>query len=343
MKKIISMIVATVMFLSIIPTTFADDGDAASVEDNKSFTSGEKAESSDAASNDNNDGKADEKKAEEKSDELNKNDEEKVDVSKEHESDEIKTDIKTEDKDVLTDSDKKAENTEKKSDTEDKTVNSDASVDNEKTESVDKGTEKIDKTDKKSDVDIDKDFNQSNYDKADLSVKLTEIKKLIDEKAENAKEKLMPYLNEAKKMFKEAGEKGKELILKGIALIKDKLGDTSIDTFVKGDPIDYEAYDNVKPTIENGRTIVPVRAVSEKLGAEVLWDEDTKTVIVKSGNVEIKMVINSAEAYVNGEKVQLDVPARITDDRTVVPLRFVAENLDLNVNWDEASRTVIVE
>ena len=102
----------------------------------------------------------------------------------------------------------------------------------------------------------------------------------------------------------------------------------------------YLSFD-VQPFIENSRTLVPLRAIFETLGAEVKWDGATKTVTAQKNGTEIKLVIDGA-AYKNGELMELDTPAKIINNRTVVPLRFVAESFECQVTWDGDTRTVII-
>ena len=94
------------------------------------------------------------------------------------------------------------------------------------------------------------------------------------------------------------------------------------------------------PVIENSRTMVPFRAIFEALGASIEWDETTKTVTAQKDGTVITLTIDSDYAYQNGEAVELDAPAKIIGDRTLVPVRFVAESLGLSVGWDETTRTV---
>ena len=107
---------------------------------------------------------------------------------------------------------------------------------------------------------------------------------------------------------------------------------------------DTEMTFDVNPFIENDRTLVPMRAIFEAVGAVVEWDGDNKTVhAVREKNGETSVVslqIGTASAFVNSEKTELDVPAQIKDDRTFVPLRFVVEALGEKVEWDGASYSV---
>lgn len=117
-------------------------------------------------------------------------------------------------------------------------------------------------------------------------------------------------------------------------------GDISVN--VNGETIDFSDYDNVLPYIENDYTLIPVRAIAENLGFTVNWDEETRTVTAEGKDARIELVIDSDTASVNGETKDLDVPARITDDRTFVPLRFISENLGATVEWEEENRLITI-
>ncbi|MDR1616481.1 MAG: copper amine oxidase N-terminal domain-containing protein [Syntrophomonadaceae bacterium] len=94
------------------------------------------------------------------------------------------------------------------------------------------------------------------------------------------------------------------------------------------------------PVIEEGRTLVPARAIFEKLGLTVSYDEATKVVTAKNDQYEIILTIDQVKATVNGEETILDVPAKILGDRTMVPIRFISESIDLEVAWDNDTRTI---
>lgn len=95
-----------------------------------------------------------------------------------------------------------------------------------------------------------------------------------------------------------------------------------------------------KPFIENGRTLVPMRSLFEAFGAEVSWDSINKIALAVQNNITIKIPIGSTEPTVNGMTVLIDVPAKIVNERTYIPLRFVGEYLGYTVTWDEPTRTV---
>lgn len=99
---------------------------------------------------------------------------------------------------------------------------------------------------------------------------------------------------------------------------------------------------DVPALIIDSRTLTPARFVAEALGAEVLWDDETKTVTIKDENNEIVLVINSKTALINGEEIETDVPAMIIDSRTLTPSRLVAEALGAEVLWDDETKTVTI-
>ena len=132
--------------------------------------------------------------------------------------------------------------------------------------------------------------------------------------------------------------------------------ETEITITLNGKPIDCESY-GASATIVNGRTLVPLRAIFEALGASGEWDNATKTVTSKlyptltiDGKTfygekclgELKLTIGSDVLYKDGAPIALDVPATIMDGRTMVPARAIAEGFGVDVKWDAASRTVIL-
>jgi N-acetylmuramoyl-L-alanine amidase len=99
---------------------------------------------------------------------------------------------------------------------------------------------------------------------------------------------------------------------------------------------------DVAPVIYNDRTMVPLRIISEQLGAQVHWDDATRTVTVGAAANVIELGIGKNVAIVGGERKQLDAAPIIVGDRTMVPLRFIGEALGAEVHWDGSTRTVYV-
>ncbi|PRR73834.1 copper amine oxidase N-terminal domain-containing protein [Neomoorella humiferrea] len=99
---------------------------------------------------------------------------------------------------------------------------------------------------------------------------------------------------------------------------------------------------DVPPVIKSGRTLIPVRAVTEGLGATVNWDEATNTVTITKNGVTVVLILGSTEVTVNGTKMNLDVPALLISNRTFVPLRFLSEVFKEKVNYNDATGDIDV-
>ncbi|KQL49005.1 copper amine oxidase [Brevibacillus choshinensis] len=97
-----------------------------------------------------------------------------------------------------------------------------------------------------------------------------------------------------------------------------------------------------KPVIRDSRTLVPIRPIAESLGFDVDWNEKTRTVTINKGTNNVRLVVTQKIAKKNGQTINLDVPAQIINQRTMVPVRFIAEALSYNVNWDQATQTVLI-
>ena len=113
----------------------------------------------------------------------------------------------------------------------------------------------------------------------------------------------------------------------------------SVQVTLNGKPLSFDA----APAIENGRVLVPMRGVLESLGYSVHWKEHTQTVLAMKDGVDISLPINSRTVTVNNETVQIDVPAKLQNGRTFVPLRFLAEYSGADVQWDDSSSTVMIQ
>jgi len=101
-------------------------------------------------------------------------------------------------------------------------------------------------------------------------------------------------------------------------------------------------FGDAAPVRIGGRVFIPLRAVVEALGAEVRWSGSTQTVFGKKGTREFALPIGSNTAQVNGRSLALDAPARLIGGNTMVPLRFVAEALGANVDWNASEQKVAI-
>lgn len=97
---------------------------------------------------------------------------------------------------------------------------------------------------------------------------------------------------------------------------------------------------DAKPFISNSRTLVPLRFIIEAIGGDVAWDGDSRVVTVNSKGKNIILPIDSKKITVDGKEIAIDQAAIIKGDRTYVPIRFVAENLGMNVNYINESREI---
>lgn len=107
-----------------------------------------------------------------------------------------------------------------------------------------------------------------------------------------------------------------------------------------GHPVTFDA----QPTVINGRTFVPFRAIFEKMGAEIKWDSANQVITATRGNTTVKITIGSSNATVNGQTKAMDAAAFIdkASGRTMVPLRFVGEAFGGTVTYDPATTAISI-
>ena len=129
------------------------------------------------------------------------------------------------------------------------------------------------------------------------------------------------------------------VLIMGLAMVAGVEAQTStpyVRVFVDGQLVAFD----VPPVIASGRVLVPLRGVFQRLGATVLWDPGTQTVMANRADTTITLRIGNTQAQINGQPTVMDVPAMLVGGRTMVPLRFISQALGSQVSWDEASATV---
>lgn len=137
------------------------------------------------------------------------------------------------------------------------------------------------------------------------------------------------------------------LLLPGTPHVRAESTEAFAETFTEGavslnvDGIPME-FDPAPYVVPPGRTMVPMRALFETLGARVSWNDTTRTVTATRGDRTVQLTIGSALAYVNGEERILDSAPELRHDRTFIPLRFVAEGLGSIVAYDDDNRMISV-
>ena len=124
-------------------------------------------------------------------------------------------------------------------------------------------------------------------------------------------------------------------------VIQLKIGSTTMH--VDGKAVPLEA----APIIMNSRTLVPLRALIESLGGRVVWSPSARTVDMFLGVHSVDVAVGGNIGYVNDKAVAIDpanpkVVPLIINNRTFLPLRFVAESLTLNVQWDAVTQTIAI-
>lgn len=95
--------------------------------------------------------------------------------------------------------------------------------------------------------------------------------------------------------------------------------------------------------IIDGRTMLPMRQIAQELGCEVNWNEAAKQIYVMRGSDIVVFTVDSKTGYENGKEFTMDVPATIVNDRTMLPVRALADALHLNIKWDDPNRTVSIQ
>ena len=111
-----------------------------------------------------------------------------------------------------------------------------------------------------------------------------------------------------------------------------------VDVFYNDKIVSFD----VEPIIENGRTLVPLRAIFEIMGCAVYYSADNgkELVSARRGNDNLLLTIGENKMYFNGKEINLDVPAKITEGRTLVPLRAISEAFECEVHWYGETKTI---
>jgi len=125
-------------------------------------------------------------------------------------------------------------------------------------------------------------------------------------------------------------------LVAGLALPAFAQEQKEIPVLIDGLPVVFD----VQPVIENGRTLVPFRAIAEALNVKVGWDGITQTVSATDGKTFVRLQIGNKTAYHNDVPITLDVPPVIQNGRTLIPLRFFSEAYNCEVVWDGSNNTV---
>ena len=111
---------------------------------------------------------------------------------------------------------------------------------------------------------------------------------------------------------------------------------------VNGKSMEIDPGRNTVPVIQNERTLVPIRAIIEAMDGTVEWSEETQTATLTYNDDVIKLTIGSVTAYLNDTANTLDVTPVVVNDRTMLPIRFIAESFHFDVDWDEENSLITI-
>ena len=133
--------------------------------------------------------------------------------------------------------------------------------------------------------------------------------------------------------------------------VRKQKGDNTIPVIVNGELVKFD----VPPVIKHNRTLIPVRAVTNALGASVEWDRETNDVTVtkavysnidisiQASTIKVVIDLDTGKYYKDGVEVDFDVPAQVISNRTVVPIRFLAEIFGMKVDWHNEMDVDVVD
>ncbi|WP_348622834.1 N-acetylmuramoyl-L-alanine amidase [Paenibacillus peoriae] len=110
------------------------------------------------------------------------------------------------------------------------------------------------------------------------------------------------------------------------------------DLFLDGKRVEAPA--DAKPEMVNGKIMVPLRVVGEQLGYQFKWEPQAYKISIQKNSTDMSMYVGRTSADVNGKTVSLDAPPVLRGNSTMVPLRFVGEQMGLKVDWNNKSKSV---
>lgn len=134
------------------------------------------------------------------------------------------------------------------------------------------------------------------------------------------------------------------VIVLSAGVVQAAAADNSVKVVVDGEMVQFDQ----PPVIIDGRTLVPIRMVAQKIGATVNWNGATQVTSIQKGNVGVALGIGNYKLTVvdiptNKTYVEtLDVPPQLINNRTLMPIRVIVEKFGCKVAWDQGTSTVII-
>lgn len=142
-----------------------------------------------------------------------------------------------------------------------------------------------------------------------------------------------------KELLQRFYQKGDRQQFEKLGKLLKKQGKPGIKAFVDGEEVSFD----VSAFKQGGRAMVPIRAISAALKADVQWQEETRSVTITKGETTITLFLDKPEALVNGEAVALDTNPVVKNGRLFLPFRFVGEQLNANVDYQPDGDIIIIE
>lgn len=208
----------------------------------------------------------------------------------------------------------------------------------------------------KDDIEVLKDEVEANLEELELKLEaaedagdeatVTELKKQLEAlKAEKDKykEQLKAKISEMQQIMKEKYTLEELAELEEVAENLETLDDVAVIPVENVLIGKGKAKFDTPPVIKQGRTLIPVRAISEAMGANVDWNAEEKIVTITKGDKVIVFNLTENKVYVDEAEITVDVQAEVMNNRTMVPLRFIAEQLGLNVEYHEEIQTIVID
>lgn len=121
-------------------------------------------------------------------------------------------------------------------------------------------------------------------------------------------------------------------------LMDNNIAPNEISVYVYGKKLAFDQ----PPVLVNDRTLVPLRAIFEELGAVVTWDDETETAMAVKDDTQITIKIGSNIMMVNDKEIAIDVPAQLINDRTLIPLHAIAEAFGNKADWVDETQTILI-
>ncbi|ATW26598.1 copper amine oxidase N-terminal domain-containing protein [Candidatus Formimonas warabiya] len=183
---------------------------------------------------------------------------------------------------------------------------------------------------------------EANGDTALMETLMSQMQQLHQEK-DTYQEQMKQKIQEMQDLMKERYSQEE---LDALTKVAEELGQDEkvkvlpvTNVFMKNGEVKFDT----PPVVKEGRILLPLRAISEATGATVAWDPGAKKVTITQGEKEIIFDLTLQKVYVDGTETTIDVSADVMNNRTVVPLRFIMENLGLKVQWEPETKVIEIE